>query len=337
MKNSNPTICLTAPGKIELQDKPYAALNENEVLIETRCTLISTGTEMSLYSADEKTSTAWREFARLPRSMGYSHAGVVIEVGKNVKPEWLGKRVASRGCHAQFVVRDVSDLRLIPDEVSDEDAAFSVLAAVVMNGLRRGRLSWGEHVMVFGLGILGQLSVRLSAICGANSITAVDVSDVRLARLPAEAGFISGMNGENLEALRQEMAAKDIPISDFLIETTGEPELIPRQFAFLRDQGRFLMLSSPREKTLFDFHELCNRRSMEIIGAHGFSQPSVATVDYPWTGQKHGELFLQYLAQGRLSVNEMITHRYAYRDAGLAYSLLENDRANTLAIIFNWA
>ncbi len=199
-----------------------------------------------------------------------------------------------------------------------------------MNGLRRGRLSWGEKVMVFGLGILGQLSVRLAVTCGAQNVVAVDIVSKRLSCLPSS-HIISAFNGADLEDSQSEIAPQDL-----LVETSGVAKIIPDEFKYLRDQGRFLMLSSPRESTFFDFHELCNRRSIEIIGAHGFSQPSLSTLNNPWTSKNHGELFLKWLEQGRYSVNEIITHRFSYHDATEAYRFIAENQCESLAVILNW-
>ena len=123
---------------------------------------------------------------------------------------------------------------------------------------------------------------------------------------------------------------------DVVIECTAEASLIPEELEVLRDQGRLLMLSSPREATTFDFHDLCNRRSLSLIGAHGFSHPAVATPDNPWTGQRHGELFLEWLAAGRMRIDELISHHFSYQRAERAYELLANRRDDALGVIFEW-
>ncbi len=103
MRENNTTVCLTAPGIIELKSNQLDDLQANKVLIKTRCSLISTGTEMSLYKVEKSKSSAWQEFAQLPRSMGYCNTGMVVGCGENVDPSWRGQRVASRGSHAEFV------------------------------------------------------------------------------------------------------------------------------------------------------------------------------------------------------------------------------------------
>ena len=341
MSTTTSTICLTGPQTIECINQTIDGLQNNQVLIETHCSLISSGTELSIYSHSHASSQAWQEFSYFPRSMGYSNVGTVIEIGAEVDSAWLGKRVASRGCHSLFVVRDVEDLRVVPDNVSDEDATFAILAAVAMNGLRRGRLVWGEDVAVRGLGILGQLSVRLAIACGANTLAAVDRQENRLSRLP---GVFHKNSMElrqyqrfaSLNSLRSAINENSFSASDLFIEASGEAGLISSEIECVRDQGRLLILSSPTKSTLFDFHEFCNRRSIEIIGAHGFSQPKIATPSNPWTSQRHGTLFLSWLDQNKFSVQELISHRFSYREAVQAYHLLHTDQGGTAAVIIHW-
>lgn len=342
MSTPIPTICLTAPQTIDCINQPGHNLESTQVRIQTHCSLISSGTEMSIYRHAANPSKAWQEFARFPRSMGYSNVGTVIEVGTDVDSSWLGKRVASRGCHAAFVLRELGDLRIVPDDVSDEDATFSTLAAVAMNGLRRGRLIWGENIGVLGLGILGQLTVRLSQACGAHHIAAVDILQDRLARLPdnfkqnASAQPNNFLAFTSVDALKLAIDKSQFPNLDIFVEASGQAKLIANEIACLRDQGRLLLLSSPRESTLFDFHEFCNRKSVEIIGAHGFSQPHIATPANPWTSQAHSTLFLNWLSQKKFSVTELISHRFSWQDAKQAYQRLHTDPENTAAVIIQW-
>jgi threonine dehydrogenase-like Zn-dependent dehydrogenase len=204
-----------------------------------------------------------------------------------------------------------------------------------MHGLRRARLTWGESVVVFGLGIVGHLCVRLAHVAGAAKIFALELSDLRRIKLPREA-HIHALGGDLDSALQAVHRETDGQGVDLIIEATGAGELIPREMAFVRDQGRLLVLSSPRSATTFDFHDLCNRRSLTIIGAHGFSQPGVPTPDDPWTRQRHGDLFLAMVAAGRVSVGELVTHRFAYERAQEAYALLAESGGDALATIIDW-
>ena len=299
MSGSNPTVWFSAPRQVEIRHAEASAPRRGQVLIRSLRTLISGGTELSPLTEQARPGSAWSEFAQFPRAAGYSNAGEVMQAGDGVDPSWIGKHVATRGPHAAWVTRREDDLRPIPDGVSDEEATFATLAGVVMNGLRRARLTWGESVVVFGLGIVGQLCVRVAAAAGAGPVFGVDLSESRLNMLPAGPrvrGLTASDHNGLLDAVRQHNHGRP---ADLVIEATGEADLIPAEIALLLDQGRLLMLSSPRSATQFDFHDLCNRRSITITGAHGFSQPKVEALENPWTSKRHGDLFLEWLAAGR--------------------------------------
>jgi threonine dehydrogenase-like Zn-dependent dehydrogenase len=335
MEGSNPCVWFAAPGKVEVGSLPVPAPAAGEVLLRTRRTLISSGTELSILRQPQPGS-AWAEFAHFPRPSGYSHVGEVVEVSADVDRSWIGKRVASRSHHAAWATCEVPDLRLIPPEVSDEEATFATLAGVAMNGLRRARLTWGESAVIFGLGILGQLSARIASVAGAGPVFAYDLSPLRLSKLPEAAPILSVAG--NMESALDEVKRRTSGVgADLAIEATGNPDVIPEEIRFLREQGRLLLLSSPRGATLFDFHDLCNRPSITIVGAHGFSQPPLATPEFPWTSKRNGDLFLDWIAAGRLSVRELITHRFSFQHATAAYALLAEGPAKSLGIILEWA
>jgi threonine dehydrogenase-like Zn-dependent dehydrogenase len=339
----NATVEAHAPGDIRLVAGEAPTPGPGQVLLRTRCTLISGGTELAIFRGAGGAGSAWSEFAHYPRAMGYSHCGEVVALGEGVEQGWMGRRVASRGAHAAWVCRPVSDLWPVPEGVKDEAACFTTLAAVVGNGLRRAQLAWGESVAVFGLGLVGQLAVRLAHGAGAGPVVAVERSPLRCRLLPDEA-LIHGLElAEEPAASDALAAAREAGLRsnggypfDLVVEATGEASLIPRQTEWLRDLGRLLVLSSPRQPIPFDFHALCNRRSLTLVGAHGFSQPAAATPHYPWSRSRLGELFLRWLAAGRVAAAELVTHRFAAQQAADAYSLLAERGSEALGVILDW-
>jgi threonine dehydrogenase-like Zn-dependent dehydrogenase len=335
MRDCNHGIWFADLGKVEIRSGDIPSPGPGQALIRTRKTLISSGTEIALLHHPASAGSAWSDFARFPRPVGYSNVGDVVRVGAGVEPSLTGALVASRGSHAAWVVRDVTDLRLLPRGVSEEDATFTTLACVAMHGLRRIRLTWGESVAVFGLGLVGQLCVRLAAVAGASIVCGLEPSDVRLGRLPAQPPTVALTGGLEaaLAAVREMTDGLGV---DVVIEATGLANLIPSEIGFLRDQGRLLVLSSPRSATTFDFHDFCNRRSVTIVGAHGFSQSRTPAPDNPWTIQRHGDLFLALVASGRLSVGELVTHRFHYAGAHDAYALLSERPGDAMAVVLDW-
>jgi 2-desacetyl-2-hydroxyethyl bacteriochlorophyllide A dehydrogenase len=334
-KTGNPTLVLTGSRQLEVQDYPIPTPSPGEVLVRTICSLISTGTEMNLYSGQSQPGTVWAEMSDYPRLTGYSNIGEVIAVGEGVSQSWLGLRVHNHGKHQAYTLADASKICPVPDHVDSEEGTFTTLAKVVMNGLRRGGVTWGESIAVVGLGLLGQLAVGLCSFLGARPIFAVELSDYRLNLLPSQPCIV-GMQGQ-LSSLKERICQlNDGRLVDVVLEMTGNPSIIPDQPLLLRPQGRLVIISSPRGASLFDFHDLCNRQSFTIIGAHGFSHPPPGDNNNPWSSARHGALFLNLLSAGEIKVKQLISHRFSFQDAPEAYRLLDNNRQEAMGVILKW-
>lgn len=332
---SNPTIVFKAPKVVEIEERAKPVPKEGQVLIKTSKTLISTGTELTILNAAYPPGSVWESYGRLPFDPGYDNVGIVIETGSGVDRNLVGRRVGTWGNHARYVACNANELRCADQKITDEEVVFFAIAEIVMNGVRRARLSWGEAVAVYGLGLLGQFTVQFCRLCGARPIVAADVSERRLALLPKTSAVIPVNSGKDDVAAAVKEATRG-RMADVVFEVTGMAQLIPREFAALHNQGRFVVLSSPREKTLFDFHDLCNRPSHTIIGAHNWSHPAQGTLDYPWTMLRHSELFFELAAEKEIDTASLITHRAHYSDAPRLYAMLLQDRANAMGVLLDW-
>src|SRR5262249_22650604 len=151
------------PGRTLVADEEIPSAGAGEVLIRSTRTLISTGTELA--ALDGKIASV-----TFPFRPGYSNVGTVVEVGAETPRTWIGRRVASNSPHARYVVAKESSLRPIPAGVPDDGAAFFAIAEIVLNGVRRSGLQLGECVVVFGLGLLGQLLTRVCRLNGARPV-----------------------------------------------------------------------------------------------------------------------------------------------------------------------
>jgi 2-desacetyl-2-hydroxyethyl bacteriochlorophyllide A dehydrogenase len=331
----NPTVVFEGPHSaiVESRERPRPAAGE--VLIETALTLISTGTELTIYSGDFPEHSVWARYGRFPFVAGYSNVGRVAEAGAGVDSALVGRRVASRGPHAAWVTARPAAIAPIPDAVPDQEAALFAIAAIVMNAIRRAHVTWGETIVVNGCGLLGQLAVRLAMVAGASRVVAVDVSEYRLALLPKSPAVVN-LNPRRDDVQARVREANGGRLADVVFEVTGDPALIEGELASLRRQGRFVMLSSPRGASSFDFHDLCNAPSFTIIGTHETSHPAAATRDNPWTHIRHNELFFDYVAGKRIEVGSLLSHRFSYAKAPEVYAQLLADRSMHMGVILDW-
>jgi 2-desacetyl-2-hydroxyethyl bacteriochlorophyllide A dehydrogenase len=331
----NPTIVFEEPGVVKVVPAEITQPKPGEILVETTVSLISTGTELTILSGEFPKDSMWAAYGRFPFVAGYSNIGRVTQAGDGVDRTLVGRRVATRSPHAAWVMASASAAILVPDAVPDEDAAFFSIAGIVMNSIRRSQLHWGETVVVFGLGILGQLAVRIAEMAGVSRVFAVDVAKPRLGLLPESPAVVAlhALEGDIRARVRD---ANHGRLADVAFEVTGDPKLIADEFKVLRRQGRFIVLSSPRGPASFDFHDLCNAPSFTIIGTHEMSAPAVATPDNPWTTRRHCEFFFDCVAERRIRVDSLVSHRVPFAEAPEAYARLLADRSDAMGVLLNW-
>lgn len=221
----NPTVVFRGAGVVEFEDRPLPTPGRGEVLLRTRRTLISPGTELTILSGDFAPGSAWDSYGRFPFVAGYSAAAEVAGLGEGVEGLALGDLVAAGTPHARWSTAPVSGVYPLRGAAVPIDLMpFVTLAATVMNGVRRGQVAWGDSAVVFGLGLLGQLAVRYCRLCGARPVLGVDLIDARIALLPPG---VAGVHPER-QALRDVVSdATRGRMADVVFEATGDSQLIP--------------------------------------------------------------------------------------------------------------
>jgi 2-desacetyl-2-hydroxyethyl bacteriochlorophyllide A dehydrogenase len=330
----NPTVVFPEAREVVVEDRERPAPDADEVLVETDTSLVSSGTELTVLSGDYPDGSVWDDYGTYPFDPGYANVGTVVEAGADsgVAP---GTRVATWSPHAAFVTARAADCVVVPEDVTDDQASLFAIAQIVMNGLRRGRVDWGETVVVYGLGVLGQLAVRLCRLAGAETVVGVDLAAERIDCLPDDPAVV-GVDPTTTDPVA---AVEDVTggrRADVVFEVTGNPDAIPGEFDVLRDQGRLVLLSSPHGQTTLDFHDDVNAPSVEIVGAHQTSHPPVETPQTPWTKARHADLFFSYLQRDRLSVDGLFSHSRPYTDAPDLYESLLDDRTDAMAVRLQW-
>ncbi len=336
MSGSNPTLVFTGPGQVEVEDRPIPTPGPGEVQVRTLRSLISTGTELTLLDGGVPGDSVWERLRAFPRQPGYSNVGVVEAVGAGVDPVWLGQTVHSHAPHQARALAPARKLARVPSGVPWEQATFATLAKVAMNGVRRSGLTWGESAAVLGLGIIGQLAVRFCLLGGARPVFALEPSEERRALLPAHPGVIALPGGDGAAMSALLAAQNGGRKADVAIDLTGAAAVVPEAARLLRTGGRLVIAGSPRGVSSYDFHDLCNRESISIIGAHSAHHPLEETPFSPFTSARHGELFLGLTQAGELDMGPLITHRFSATNASAAYALLRTARHTAMGVILEW-
>jgi predicted dehydrogenase/threonine dehydrogenase-like Zn-dependent dehydrogenase len=362
---------LLSRASLVAEEVPVPRAGARSVLIANRYSLISAGTETASVRRNKKdmvvkalTSPALRQAVkdmvhkdgilktaeRVEYEMtkwtplGYSGAGVALEVGKEVDGIEEGGLVAYGGeGHAEFIRASRNLCVRVPEGVTAREAAFVALGSIALQAVRRAEVQVGEVAAVLGLGIVGQLVAQLLVASGGRVL----VSDViprrlELARgLGAERGFAAG------EALPREIIehTRGVGADRVLIcASTPSNAVIDQAVEMSRDRGRIVVVGAvgldvPHEKFYYKELELLISRSY----GPGRYDPHYEEHgnDYPigyvrWTEKRNMEEFLRLLASGKVDVKPLITHELGLGEVERAYEMLATRAEECLAILLRY-
>ncbi len=356
-----------ANGETSLVDVPCPKNSAGNLLIASRATVVSAGTERMLVDFGKanyldkarqqpdkvkqvlakvktdglaQTIDAVRSKLDQPLPLGYCNAGVVLESG--VASYEVGDRVVSNGNHAEVVRVHKNLCAKIPDGVDNESAAFTVLAAIGLQGIRLINPTIGETIAVSGLGLIGLLCVQMLRANGCRVL------------------------GMDLDSNRCELARRfGAEIVD--LSKGGDPVATAQTFSRGRGvDGVVVTASTKSDEVMHQAAEMCRKRGrIVLVGVVGlnlrrddfFKKEITFQVsasygpgrydpryeeegqDYPvgfvrWTEQRNFEAVLDMMSAGTLDVKPLISHRYAIDQAVEAYRLL--DESTTLGILLEY-
>lgn len=314
----------------ELVDAQLPSLEENQVLVKTVCSLISPGTERAALTR------VWDD-AGFRANPGYSLAGDVIVVGKNVKDFKVGDRVFSLINHGNYAVVSTdpwATLR-IPDGLSYDEATFTALASVAMHALRRLQVQLGDTVAIIGAGIIGQIATQLARMNGAQKVIVLDMADNRLA-LARNYGADLTINPGEEDAVEKLFAFTQGQGAPAILEVTGNTKVLPMAFKLAAVGGRICLAGMMAEPHPLAFHQEFLRRELTLVAAHQPHCPVIENIYYRWTQQENRRLVLAMLTEGKIKVSDMITHRFPAAKAPDAYEIIKAGDTDMLGALLDW-
>lgn len=278
-----------------------------------------------------------------PLPLGYCNVGVVSDIGKGVEGFKIGDRVVSNGPHADVVRVSKNLCAAIPANVSDEEASFTVVASIGLQGIRLSQPTLGECFVVTGVGLIGLLTVQLLRAHGCR-VLAIDFDDSKLA-LAAEFGAKTCNPAKGQDPVEAGMAFSRGNGVDGVIITasTKVSDPVIQAARMSRKRGRIILVGvTGLELNRADFYE--KELSFQVSCSYGPGRydPDYEEQgnDYPlgfvrWTEQRNFEAVLDMMASGQLNVKPLITHRFDFEDAPSAYDQLTADKS-ALGIILNY-
>ncbi|PTR02779.1 threonine dehydrogenase-like Zn-dependent dehydrogenase [Nitrosomonas nitrosa] len=357
-------------GATEIAEIPCPSVKRGQLLIRTTQTLVSVGTERMLVEfgkagwidkarqqpdkvrmvldkikTDGLKPTVETVFNKLdqPLPLGYCNVGVVMEVGDGVAGFSTGDRVASNGKHAEVVSVPTNLCARIPDSVSDEEAAYTVIAAIALQGIRLVQPTLGESIVVTGLGLIGLIAVQLLRAHGCR-VLGIDYDADKLALAQQFGAEIVNLSaGEDPVAAAQRFSRGRGIDAVIITASTKSSEPVHQAALMCRKRGRIVLVGvTGLELSRADFYEKELTFQVSCSYGPGRYDPNYEEKgqDYPvgfvrWTEQRNFEAVLDMLADGRLDVKPLISHRFAIDEAEKAYQLIA-EAAPSLGILLQY-
>ena len=346
-----------------MTDVPTPTVRPGFVIVRTAASLISAGTERMTVEAGQKslmgrafdqpalvkqiiqkattegvlnTIDAVRSKLESLVALGYSAAGTVTEVGEGITEFHQGDRVACAGVgyasHAEVLAVPKNLCVRLPAPVGFDAATFSTLGAIALQGVRLTEPTLGESVVVIGLGLIGQLAVQLLKANGCR-VFGIDVAENKV-ELAQQFGADSGCAPDD-DAKRSVMEWSRGRGADAVLITAATSSNQPVELAgeISRPKGRVVVvgavgLNIPRQP-YYD-RELTFKISMSYGPGRYDPEYEERGHDYPfgyvrWTEGRNIEAFLDLLAEGRVNVGPLITHRFKLAESERAYELITGD------------
>ena len=357
-------------GITSAEEIPCPSPQKGEVLIKTKNSLLSVGTERILVefgksnlikkalSQPDKVKIVMEKLKNdgifptidsvlnklnTPLPLGYCNSGEIIELGAGVNSFKIGDRVISNGYHSEGVSCPQNLVAKIPDNVSYEEASFTVMCSIALQGVRLAKPTIGETFVVYGLGLVGLLAVQILNANGCKVI-GIDYDEERLDLAKSFGAKTINLNDEKSPIQQVKNLTNNHGADGILVSTaTNSDDPLKNSANMSRKLGRIILigvagLNFSRE----DFYE--KEISFQVSASYGPGRYDPAYEekgnDYPigyvrWTEQRNFEASLELISSGKVDVNSLISHRFQLADYQKAYDLLDG-KTSSLGIIFEY-
>lgn len=359
-------------GQTILEELPAPDVRSGQVLIQTTRSLVSLGTERMLVEfgkanfiqkarqqpdkvkqvldkvkTDGLKPTLDAVFNKLgqPLPLGYCNVGRVIAVGKGVNDFRVGDRVASNGPHAEVVSIPQNLVAKIPENVTDEEAAFTVIGAIGLQGIRLANPTLGETIVVVGLGLIGLMTAQLLK---ANGCTVIgfdyDASKVKLAQ---ELGIVAVNPGDGTDQVHfVESYTNGIGADAVLITASNKSnDIIAQSAKMSRKRGRIVLIGViGLDISRADFYE--KELTFQVSCSYGpgryddsYEQKGI---DYPiafvrWTEKRNFETILLSIANKNINVEKLITERIELSEYDKIYGNMSSSSSIASILLYKEA
>jgi L-iditol 2-dehydrogenase len=322
-------------GQLALSDAPTPRPGEGEVLLKTRGAAIFRSEFIPLLrGADPRTREGEFLYRGFPFRFVADTASEIAELGSRVEGFSIGERVSVAVRLAEFAVAPASRLVRLAPHLSDEEGTFPVHAGVVLNGIRKLWVQIGDTGLVIGQGPLGIIGAQWLKIAGAGTVIGADLHDGRLERA-RHCGVSSTINTRNEDLQQRVRELTGGRGADVVVEATAAAPCVEMALEAVREHGQVLILGFHA----FPFtiaNPIYNllRKEVTIVGT--FASGGSAEVSR-YTAAANWQVAADMLAQGRLVVRPLVSHRLPFNDVIEAFRLLEEEPDTTMRVHLEFA
>lgn len=355
-------------GSTTIEEIPLPNCNRECVLVETSRSLVSVGTERMIVNFGksnilkkattqkdkvqqviQKTkSDGYLETYQAVKSkldqavpLGYSNVGRVFKTRSNDFS--IGDRVVSNGAHAEIIQAQKNLCAKIPDNVSDDEASFTVVGAIALNAVRLAKLELGEKVAVIGLGLIGLLTSQILKAQGCD-VVGFDHDDDRI-KIAQDFGIeaINSKQPLSIEEKIQDIYSSEGVDAVIIAASTNSNGPIEAAAKICRKRGRVILVGVAGLN--LSRNEFYNKEiSFQVSCSYGPGRYDdnyeEKGQDYPigyvrWTVKRNFETILKLISNGDLNVKPLMTHEFHFNSASLAMKLLSS-KESALGILFKY-
>jgi threonine dehydrogenase-like Zn-dependent dehydrogenase len=311
-----------------------------EVRLRTEASLVSAGTELAIFTGIHQglanPDVSWPKY---PQAMGYMAVARVDAVGPDVTGFRDGERLLTSTGHASHSTVDAELLARrawrLPDSAPAHHLVFARMAKTAVTALCRAEVTLAQRVAVVGLGVIGQVTLRLFEAAGAWPIVGVDPVAMRR-EAAVRGGAVAGIdpNGEDAPARVRELIGDG---ADIVVDATGWAAALPGAMRLARDGGIVVVLGSPRGRAPdVDFYSDLHRRSLRVIGAHDSGVGAEVLERFTWTNDRVVPALVDWFARGKVPVDDLITHHVSWEALPQMYEGLLTDMERHLGVVLDW-
>lgn len=338
-----------------LFDTPLPQVGHGQVLIKNQFSVVSSGTEIAaIENANKGVTEKLQNSSNIekgiellknegvkalwnavfpqnisPLQLGYSSAGEVIEVGKGVVDFHVGDIVASNGSHAEYVVVNENLCTRVPDNVDVKEAAFTTLGSIALHGVRLSETTLGSKVAVIGLGVVGQLVVRLLEAQG-SQVIGIDPDSNRSDNHKSFYSSIEDIDQNSFDSI-------------IITAATSSNEPIETATKLARNKAKIVVVGDIKLNiSRNDFYY----KELELVVSKSYGpgrydkQYEILGKDYPieyvrWTENRNFETFLELIKNNKIQVLDLVSEEVAFENSPEVYSRFSEEN-KPLSIVLRY-